>query len=495
MAIGLANSESSSQPHSGNSPFQNSSLQSGEYAAWASGVWHHGEETTQKVLNKLPHSPTFRGVALLLFGLFLITGPVPEHSDLFAAVLGYSLIALVTVASVSTLLLGWKFRSKGRLRLTYDIAHHQSSEGQTSSGRPTVGEPTKLFLKISEANLQPLYSLEVVPEFEHPCAMRTWKIIGKTLPSLEAAQYFTPPHRGHWDVTGLRVTLRDTFGISQFRWVVRSENLPHISAYPKETFTRSLPIFTAETTSGIEQTELQRSEGDPYDVKRYHPSDGIRRILWKVYAKSGELLSRHPEPSMTPEGVVVMYVLAGKSDDRLASLALSHVRDLEAQQYEFFCSCDGAAPSHLAEANSSAATTERETEELLLSTVWQADYTKNAGRLKVITGLSELFENVRMSTLTRITFFVSVERLRDPNFYQEMELLQQSLHQQRLEALWIILDERSDSSTTNSNRRLSELLMVAEEKPARTSTESSENTLSRFAAHCELYGFPHIITR
>jgi uncharacterized protein (DUF58 family) len=61
--------------------------------------------------------------------------------------------------------------------------------------------------------------------------------------------------------------------------------------------------------------------GDRVDARPYTPSDPARMILWKVYARSRELLVRTPEPARSPEPAPLVYLVAGPDDGAAAAAA------------------------------------------------------------------------------------------------------------------------------------------------------------------------------
>ena len=61
--------------------------------------------------------------------------------------------------------------------------------------------------------------------------------------------------------------------------------------------------------------------GDLVDFRTYTRSDPARLILWKVYARSRQLMVRTHEPAHAPEGRPLLYLVAGASDDAAAAAA------------------------------------------------------------------------------------------------------------------------------------------------------------------------------
>jgi len=62
-------------------------------------------------------------------------------------------------------------------------------------------------------------------------------------------------------------------------------------------------------------------EGDPFDMRRYVQGDPIRYVLWKVFAKTRDLVVREPERAISPSRQTVAYLVASEGDDPAAGAA------------------------------------------------------------------------------------------------------------------------------------------------------------------------------
>jgi hypothetical protein len=302
------------------------------------------------------------------------------------------------------------------------------------------------------------------------------------------------PHRGYWTLSHIDCVVQDSFGLSKFSWQFQLHPSLDIPIVPQDSQSKQIPIFTSDTTSGTEQIELQNRGGDLFDVKRYHPADGARRILWKVYAKSGELLSRHPEPSMRPEGTVSTLVLAGKNDDALCSLVLTYLQGLEDEGFDFSLTSDGYMTEGTGEPG--IATSRVEAEDLFLSTVWNSDQTTTEGRMRAIQQLSESQRARQNSPLYLITIFVSIERLREASFMEEALQLQEWLQQQRIESFWVMLDSQIAEDATEKAPLLTRALFWEEASETRQppkSLDAADEIRSRFITACESRGLHYIL--
>lgn len=61
--------------------------------------------------------------------------------------------------------------------------------------------------------------------------------------------------------------------------------------------------------------------GDRIDMRRYAPGDPIRFVLWKVFAKSRDLIVRTPERAISPARQTVAYLVASNDDEAAAGAA------------------------------------------------------------------------------------------------------------------------------------------------------------------------------
>ena len=429
---------------------------------------------------RIRHLPTLQGLVLLLFGISMVIGPASQHSDLIAAVVGYSLIILVPAMSIATLLTGWRMCARIQLRPTYGVPQF------STSSRPTSEHPFSLFIRLSEIYLPPLFSVSLTPHFLQEQNTATWKVAGDLGKGKELMQLLEMPHRGQWSLSHIECALQDTLGLSKFSWQVNFHPSMTIPVYPPVLSPKEIPIFTSDTTSGVEQVELQNRGGDLFDVKRYHPADGARKILWKVYAKSGELLARHPEPSMRPEGTISALVLAGKNDDALCSTVISYLRVLEEEGFEFLLAADGWQESDTA--HTGTATSSSQAEEVLLAGVWQADVTTTEERMRNVASLSEHQAREHGSRLNLLTVFVSVKRLSNPEFMAAALELQTLLNKQHLDSFWIILDAADRQENEKSSPLLERIIFRDDEGTEKTAPNDDammQNAREQFLSECE----------
>ncbi|MCA9602801.1 MAG: DUF58 domain-containing protein [Myxococcales bacterium] len=116
-----------------------------------------------------------------------------------------------------------------------------------------------------------------------------------------------------------RVEIRDAFGLACVRWTVREARavccLPQTGALREFRVVRSLAGGDALSFPEAPQV------GERVDMRRYVAGDPIRFVLWKVYARTRELMVRTPERAIAPVDQTVAYLVAGDEDEASAGAA------------------------------------------------------------------------------------------------------------------------------------------------------------------------------
>ncbi len=100
--------------------------------------------------------------------------------------------------------------------------------------------------------------------------------------------------RGVYDVEKVLVSFYDMLGLL---------SLPYTIPFTQQLFTLPKPQHIQKTNASPNSTEEQkqrieipkRVEGEHVNYKEFEAGDNIQRIVWKIYAKSGQLVVRIPE--------------------------------------------------------------------------------------------------------------------------------------------------------------------------------------------------------
>lgn len=292
--------------------------------------WRHS--VPRKVLAVLlayqPFTP-FGAVAAIAATVGLRVFAIPQF-DLIADILGKSVLALIAVVALIGIALRLRLGKHARAELRFDT-HQALARRPLASGMQLTG-----------TNLLPFFSLRVTRQFaEEGVSSPVHVIRGRAAEEGKRTVVDTVrfPHRGYWTVPGVKFTLRDAFGLTSMAWEGASNSgievhAPTIPIVP-------LPIVAASSRAGDQMQQSRERSGDLFDIKPYDPSDGTKRILWKTFAKSGQLVVRRPEPAVIPEGEVALYLIAGPEDDHVAGALQGYVDQLEANQIITLFGTDG----------------------------------------------------------------------------------------------------------------------------------------------------------
>src|SRR5579859_2966688 len=141
--------------------------------------------------------------------------------------------------------------------------------------------------------------------------------------------------RGIYDVESVLVLFRDMLGLVSLPCrVPYSQQLYTLPPRHQEQHLMALPHSTEEQKHRI--AIPKRVEGEYVNYKEFETGDNIRRIVWKIYAKSGELVVRIPEIKDPYASHLYFYVSYfhgfdlkdGAFERELLNVYKDHVRNL-----------------------------------------------------------------------------------------------------------------------------------------------------------------------
>lgn len=128
----------------------------------------------------------------------------------------------------------------------------------------------------------------------------------------------TPQERGREKEIVRRVVVSDVFGFSRFGLTFKT---------PKRVVIRP---STARVTGHVLRQLIGGDAlsfpkgamvGEYLDMRRYVHGDSLKHVLWRVYARSRQLMVRTPERAIEPSPSAVAYFVAGPRDEATASAA------------------------------------------------------------------------------------------------------------------------------------------------------------------------------
>jgi hypothetical protein len=359
----------------------------------------------RKLLRKVPL--TARGFCILFFSLYLIAGPSWNANDVIATVVGYSLFFILTGFALTTFVQSIDFRERLRAKLSAELFDvHASGSGHA---RPIAKLPTRMVVTTTPAALVPLSMLSLEVRFASP-GVKTAKhlITGRSPSPRTLVEDITFPHRGRWNIASLSLAVGDMWGLTRVTWEdSASTSGLSIEVRPAGQADAHVPVISSAVRTGDAIADLLDRQGDPYDLKQYNPADGMKRILWKVFAKRGELISRMPERAVTPEGQVVCFIAADASGDQVCSEAIRYAQGIAELDLQFWGGCVGNGPR-------GAARSAEELEQLLIDSVWE---TQNASSQSAGADLQRLLTQVKgtmqHSRVDKVLILISQARITD----------------------------------------------------------------------------------
>ena len=400
----------------------------------------------------------------LAFTSYLLLSPVPLSSDIVSASLAYGLLTLASLISIITLVHGLRIKR----RLSVDLI---PPDQEIYPGRDVL-----CVLRVSPLTLLPGTFLECRLEFAHPrVTPSAVRLFGSFSEPRPAPLSLTFPHRGNWHVAAIRCFLGDSTGFVRLTWTIPMQS--SIIVAPPIAPNTNLPLISSTQRPDDHVPDTVHRYGDPFDIKPYHPTDGIKKIVWKAFAKSGELLSRHPEPAMTPEGFVAVCVLAKPDDDELCGKAISYITALKELTLEVLVGCEGHSDRELAKDPSA-------TQTLLIDSVWDSvQSTRDSLKADLQAIIDESSESTSRVALRSMVLFCSGSRLADNAQVESVAQLAQWLSNQGIEPVFFLTEPTSVNAVSSPPlpQRARALLI---EPNAPSSIPCSPEQYQRFLSTC-----------
>ncbi len=403
----------------------------------------------KKILNHLSLSFSARGLILLLFFSYLLKSVVIDDADIVASVITYTFLLFLLFSCVGTLL--GKHLLKRKLQLL-DVS---------SSSCVTAGQNSVFAFQLPKLFIFPFFQLQADFIFDHPLDEQPKYIISGKSSSTIIPLSITFPHRGLWTIEKIKFSFGDRFGICNTVWE-DSDFHKTISVEPPHGYAETLPILSSFFRAGDENLNVTERKGDPYDIKRYHPSDGIRKIIWKLYAKNENLMAREAEASVCSEGQVALFCLARTEDDKAAASTIAYSQRLEHEELDLYASCLGGDIY-------------RTTCELKTALIAHA-----FDKVEVVQSLEAFIDKVQKSLnnrpLQQLIIFVDSAYFLDENAVQNLVKIANFLESKQIKSAFFVVGQSIKNHTTVKRSKFIKCFFEAEEE------SPTKSTLNEFLA-------------
>lgn len=138
-------------------------------------------------------------------------------------------------------------------------------------------------------------------------------------------EWIAPRKRALVDHVVRRFTVRDAWGLAHVSFAIAEPR--SVRVVPSVGALRNVPVVRAMSGGDEFYDPLGAPQGDRLDMRAYGPGDPVRLILWKVYAKTRDLMVRTPERARSPTEKTVAYVVTGEGDEPAAGAARAAVQN------------------------------------------------------------------------------------------------------------------------------------------------------------------------
>lgn len=152
----------------------------------------------------------------------------------------------------------------------------------------------------------------------------TWEMPGGVSTTLRRAHGMMQEHlesyrRQHAEVVRRRFVVEDGFGLARITFgrleTRRVRVLPYTGHLDRAPLRAALSAGDALSHPGGDPV------GDRVDMRRYVPGDPLRLAMWKVFARTRQLMVRTPERALSPSVKVVGYLGSAVGDEGAAAAA------------------------------------------------------------------------------------------------------------------------------------------------------------------------------
>jgi hypothetical protein len=134
-----------------------------------------------------------------------------------------------------------------------------------------------------------------------------------------AHEQIVPMRRGLGERVVRRVVVSDAFGLC--RVAFRSVQARTVRVVPGTGALRHVHVVRSIASGEDTYDPAGSPEGERVDTRGYAPGDPMRFVLWKVYARSRQLVVRTPERAFSVARETLAYLVTGEGDEAAAGAA------------------------------------------------------------------------------------------------------------------------------------------------------------------------------
>ncbi len=133
-------------------------------------------------------------------------------------------------------------------------------------------------------------------------------------------------------------TVSDIFGLTSVSFSISQQRV--IQLLPWTGNLKQMDVVRGMAGGGDISHPQGPAKGDRIDMRRYVPGDPIRFVLWKVFAKTRDLVVRAPEQAISPSQQTAAYLVVSDADEPAAG-AVRAAMDVGALGTDWLVGADG----------------------------------------------------------------------------------------------------------------------------------------------------------
>lgn len=286
-------------------------------------LWHRVGSVLRRVRGLFP----LTGLGILVGGAAVVVyfgfaRPRLDYVLQLVALLAAGLTLLALVFVVPAAFLVYRAARRGLLLLDRPRFELEAERGYA------VG------LEMPRWRLLPLVELSWTLEDAPGLSLRIEPQGGRLVEQLEGLERMSVPKLTR------RFVVEDAFGLARLDFALTDPRPVLVRPYVGRL--SGLPMLRAHASGEEVPYPMGEAVGDRVDMRRYVAGDPLRLMLWKVYARTGELMVRTPERAVSPAVRIVAYLPSAPADEPAAAAARVAVDSgVFGRHWAFFA--DGAA--------------------------------------------------------------------------------------------------------------------------------------------------------
>jgi len=125
--------------------------------------------------------------------------------------------------------------------------------------------------------------------------------------------------RGAFESIRRRFVIEDAFGLVRF--VHYHDEARPMKVLPWKGHVENSVMLRAHAGGDELSHPAGEKIGDRIDLRRYQPGDPLKWVLWKVFARTGEMMVRTPERAISPSVRILAFLPSAEHDEPAAAAA------------------------------------------------------------------------------------------------------------------------------------------------------------------------------